>query len=216
MRFLMFDLDTDRPQVYYLDSSVLRGDTHLHYLRALELESIDEDEVFTGNITYDPDLTAPDGSPRNCHYEIRRGKWFLSPEAMLRFHTALAASMSVPGSNLALFLTNGELPHLQPELSVLREYGVPLFLQEDYDAEIDFLALNTGEGYGRLRLMASDERPHSRDIVVYDTLPNELPRVAGIASTVPQTQLSHINLRAVQDGVPNAYIRNATNRDGVR
>ena len=39
--------------------------------------------------------------------------------------------------------------------------------------------------------------------------PNELPRVAGIISTVPQTPLSHVNLRALQDGVPNAFIADA-------
>ena len=43
--------------------------------------------------------------------------------------------------------------------------------------------------------------------MVYETLPNDLPRVAGIVSTVPQTPLSHVNLRAVQDGIPNAFIR---------
>ena len=43
--------------------------------------------------------------------------------------------------------------------------------------------------------------------MIYDALPNELPRVAGIITTVPQTPLSHVNLRAVQDGIPNAYIR---------
>ena len=56
---------------------------------------------------------------------------------------------------------------------------------------------------------SSDERPHPRDIALYEALPNELPRVAGIISTVPQTPLSHVNLRAVQDGIPNAFIRDA-------
>ena len=45
--------------------------------------------------------------------------------------------------------------------------------------------------------------------MIYETLPNELSRVAGIITTVPQTPLSHVNLRAVQDGVPNAFIRDA-------
>ena len=44
-------------------------------------------------------------------------------------------------------------------------------------------------------------------MVIYEALPNELPRVAGTISTVPQTPLSHVNLRAVQNGIPNAYIR---------
>ena len=57
--------------------------------------------------------------------------------------------------------------------------------------------------------------PAPRDIVIYEALPNELPRVAGIVSTVPQTPLSHVNLRAIQDGIPNAYIRDALDDPGI-
>ena len=52
-------------------------------------------------------------------------------------------------------------------------------------------------------------------MVIYETLPNELPRVAGIISTVPQTPLSHVNLRALQDRVPNAFIRDALEDDDI-
>ena len=52
-------------------------------------------------------------------------------------------------------------------------------------------------------------------MVIYETLPNELPRVAGIISTVPQTPLSHINLRALQDSVPNAFIADALEDDYI-
>ena len=45
--------------------------------------------------------------------------------------------------------------------------------------------------------------------MIYEALPNNLPRVAGIISSAPQTPLSHVNLRAVQDGLPNAFIRDA-------
>ena len=58
-------------------------------------------------------------------------------------------------------------------------------------------------------MLDPDERPHPRDVVLYEALPNELPRVAGILTTVPQTPLSHVNLRAVQDHIPNAFIRGA-------
>ena len=63
--------------------------------------------------------------------------------------------------------------------------------------------------------MALEERPNPRDVVIYETLPNELSRVAGIITTVPQTPLSHVNLRAVQDGVPNAFIRDALDNDDI-
>ena len=97
--------------------------------------------------------------------------------------------------------------YIQDELPLYRASRINLVFQEDIFPETDFLALNSGEGYGRLRALDPDDRPHPRDIVLYEALPNELPRVAGIISTVPQTPLSHVNLRAVQDGIPNAFIR---------
>ena len=67
-----------------------------------------------------------------------------------------------------------------------------------------FAPLNQAIGFGLLRLMTLEERPNPRDVVIYQALPNELPRVAGVITTVGQTPLSHVNLRAVQDKVPNA------------
>jgi Pyruvate phosphate dikinase, AMP/ATP-binding domain len=72
-----------------------------------------------------------------------------------------------------------------------------------------FAAMNQEIGFGRLRVMQGQERPTERDIVIYRSLPNEVPRVAGMITTVSQTPLSHVNLRAVQDKVPNAYIGDA-------
>ena len=82
-------------------------------------------------------------------------------------------------------------------------------MREDILPDVPFSPLNVGDGYGFLRLMSMEERPDPRDVVIYETIPNELSRVAGLITTVPQTPLSHVNLRAVQDGVPNAFIRDA-------
>ena len=51
--------------------------------------------------------------------------------------------------------------------------------------------------------------------MIYEALPNDLPRVAGIITTVPQTPLSHVNLRALQDRAPNAFIRDALEDDTI-
>ena len=75
--------------------------------------------------------------------------------------------------------------------------------------------MNPGEGYGLLRVMGRGERPNPRDVVIYQALPNELPRVAGIITTVPQTLLSHVNLRAIQEGIPNAFIHNALDDETI-
>jgi hypothetical protein len=81
---------------------------------------------------------------------------------------------------------------------------------------IDFSVLNPATGYGLLRVMTLEERPNARDVVIYGALPNELPRVAGVITTVPQTPLSHVNLRAVQDSVPNAYVPSALGDEALK
>ena len=93
--------------------------------------------------------------------------------------------------------------------------NIPGFFPEDTYKNIGFLPLNAAEGYGQLRLMKSDQRPNPRDIVLYPTLPNEMPRVAGIITAVRQTPLSHVNLRAIQDGVPNAFLKGATDNKSI-
>ena len=60
-----------------------------------------------------------------------------------------------------------------------------------------------------------NETPGSRDIVLYDALPNSLPRVGGIITSVMQTPLSHVNLRAIQDNVPNAYIADPLSNNAI-
>ena len=77
------------------------------------------------------------------------------------------------------------------------------------------VGLNTAVGYGLLRVMQLGERPDALDVVIYSALPNEMPRVAGVITTVMQTPLSHVNLRAVQDHVPNAVVSDALRNPAV-
>jgi hypothetical protein len=94
--------------------------------------------------------------------------------------------------------------------------NLSVFLDGDEYADIAYLPLNEAEGFGILRLMDLDERPSARDVVLYKSLPNEMPHVAGIITGFRQTPLSHVNLRAVQDSIPNAYIRNATEQEEIQ
>ena len=119
------------------------------------------------------------------------------------------------GINFALYIPNYDLPYFQSDLPSYRDSRIALVFDEDIHGETKFLELNPGEGYGLLRVMEPDDRPNPRDIVIYEALPNELPRVAGIIFTVPQTPLSHVNLRAVQDGVPNSFIRDALDNTDI-
>ena len=206
LKFIVLGLDTDRPRVYFQNTKT--HSAHKYFMDAFGLMSGQSGGLLRGSVVYDPELVAPDGS---------LGAYFFwsqvwsedSFRVVSRLYALIAASMPVLEDNLAWYWRNNDLLFFQSELPLYRQSRIDLVFNEDVYPETGFVALNPGEGYGRLRVMEPDERPNPRDVVVYEALPNELPRVAGIVSTVPQTPLSHVNLRAVQDGVPNAFIRGA-------
>ena len=227
LKFVLFDMDTDAPGVYFMNTKTHPG--HAAFLDLIGLEW-NQDGLITGQIIYHPELVASDGSPGvyTFYWDSVRvgrreknepdGSWVYQGyhfSLVTRSYTVLAASMPLLDDNLAFYIRNSDLPSLQTDLPLYRESRIPLVFDEDIYAETSFLALNPGEGYGLLRIMDPDERPHPRDIVIYEALPNELPRVAGIITTVPQTPLSHVNLRAVQDGIPNAFISDALDKPAI-
>ncbi|RPJ23444.1 MAG: hypothetical protein EHM35_17270 [Planctomycetaceae bacterium] len=92
---------------------------------------------------------------------------------------------------------------------------VAVIQTEDLFGQVSYAALTTGEAYGRLKIIQGAETVSARDIVVYRAIPNTLSHVAGIITEVPQTPLSHVNLKAQQNHTPNAFIRDATTRPDV-
>jgi len=89
--------------------------------------------------------------------------------------------------------------------------GVRVIPTEELFGNQSFAALNPGVAFGRLRVIdGSDNAPlTARDVVIFESIPNDLPHVAGVITVQPQTPLSHVNLRAKQNDSPNAYIREA-------
>ena len=200
LKYILFGMDTDRPGVYFQNTK-----TYGSHEDFLDVIGLTPTEVIRGEIAYDPALVAPDGRPGVYYYA---NEWAgNSFGVMARIYAVIAASLPLLENNLALHLPTSHLPNIQDELSLLKDSRISLLFDRNIYSGTDFLALNPGEGYGRLQILEPDERPHPRDVVLYEALPNELPRVAGLISTVPQTLLSHVNLRAIQDGVPNAFIR---------
>ena len=202
-KFGLIGIDTDRPSVYFINTK-----THPTHQTFLDDRSINRQRVILGAIAYNQNRVAPDGSQGVYRYSLNTLPYRHSFSLMERTHTLLAASIPLLEDNLALYVPNRQLPDIQPDLPLYRESRINLVFDRNVYSGIDFLGLNPGIGYGRLQILDPDGRPHPRNIVIYEALPNELPRVAGIITTVPQTPLSHVNLRAVQDGIPNAYIRN--------
>ena len=208
-KFIIFGLATNRPGIYFQNTNNYVA--HTVFLEAVDMEW-DAASMVDGFLYYDPDLTAPDGSAGRYYARVNQIKPF---NQMALFYTVLGSSVGALNDNLALHIPNSRLPYYQSDLPAYRKSRVDLVFDTDVEDETNFQALNEAEGYGLLRVMDEDDHPRPRDIAIYETLPNELPRVAGIVSTVQQTPLSHVNLRAMQDGVPNAYIRNAVQENDI-
>ena len=209
-KFIIFGIDTGRPRVYFINTNTIQH--HQRFADALWLHEGDSIRL-DGFIRYDPEPLAPDGDRGLYYFNIDNG---LQPFSVSeRIYTVLAASMPLLEDNLAFWMRGGHLLESQTDLPLYWASRIHLVFDEDLFGDTSFSPLNTGEGYGLLRSLEPDERPHSRDVVIYEALPNDLPRVAGVISTVPQTPLSHVNLRALQDRVPNAYIADALEDDDI-
>ena len=203
VKFVLFGLNTDRPGVYFMNMN-----KYAYHQDFLDTVGLERALAVTGTLVHSSSLGL-------YYFYSDSARPFGSFAAAARAYTVLAAAMPSVGDELALFVWNSQLRSSRESLELLRESRVALVFEDDVYGETGFAALNQGVGYGVLRALDPDDRPHPRDVVVYETLPNALSRVAGVVSTVPQTPLSHVNLRAVQDGIPNAFLRDALENPDV-
>ena len=201
-RFALFGIETERPHLYFINQNSYTY--HRLWMEAMGFEWNLTGWILGGFLYYPNASNSADSDPSFIFWMQFYAYNFSTLE---RADTLIAASLPRFDDQLALHVPNLALANVQPGLPLLRASRIPVLFDDDIYPDTDFLALNLGEGYGRLQVLDPDDRPHPRDIALYEALPNELPRVAGIISTVPQTPLSHVNLRAVQNGIPNAYIR---------
>ena len=209
VKFHMVDMNTDRPSVYFMNTKTYQRHDDFQAAVGLEVDPLHGHETMVGEMVYHPKAVAPDGSLGVYRFQFGANDVYSFKEISYAF-TVLAASMPLLEDNLAYYpMWSKAVPRYHKDKSLYDDSRVDVLLAEDIAFDLDFISLNRGRGFGFLRAMSLGERPNPRDIVIYDALPNELPRVAGIITTVPQTPLSHVNLRAVQDGVPNAFVRDA-------
>ena len=212
VKFAVFGADTDRPHIYFINTK-----THTYHggfqqaLTALGIEESRAGDRFNGLLTFHPELQSADGSPGLYSIWIYRAEPFAVNNLI---YTLFAANMPLLEDDFAFHLRE-QLQLAYRDTSLYEESRMHLLLDGDVAPEGDFVPINKAEGYGLLRSMDLEDSPNPRDVVIYEALPNELPRVAGIITTVAQTPLSHVNLRAVQDGVPNAFIRGALDKPDI-
>ncbi len=217
VKFWILKADTDKPIVYFQNTN-----NHLYhdsFGKLLGLRDEGYGRTVTGELAYHPNAVASNGSLGVYRYQLEPSAFNLTDSLWMveKYNEILASAMPVLDNNLGFYINHsGHIAHYRANQSKVDASRIDILLEQEVLPDVSFTPLNEGEGYGRLRLMEEDERPGPRDIAIYKTLPNDLPRVAGTITVVQQTPLSHVNLRAMQNGLPNAFIRDALKDDAVK
>jgi hypothetical protein len=229
LQFVKFQIEqagTDKPLVYFMNTKTHQG--HPMFMQAIGLRrgrggprggGAAQDPAagrqMRGAITYRPRVRAPDGEPGLYTVDYQPNDSF-SFEWIKLAHDLLLARAPFLKGKLAYHPLQGGVEPYRREKAEYEKAGLAVYLDRDLETDFAYLPLNLGEACGRLRVMSLSELPGPRDVVLYAALPNELPRVAGIITSVRQTPLSHVNLRAIQDRVPNAYVNRAAENSAIK
>ncbi len=211
VKFGILDRDTPEPKVYFINSNTYT--IHATFFNAIGA-TVDGDDS-SGEIVFNANDILPNGVIGSYSFNFSFGDAY-NFEATQRTYELLAANMPFLQNNMNHFIGQAdENTHLTQYADDFVGSRIEVVLESDVFADINYIPFHEAEGYGFFRHMSLDETPGSRDIVIYDALPNSLPRVGGIITSVIQTPLSHVNLRAIQDDVPNAYIADPLSIDSI-
>ncbi|MGB0770540.1 MAG: PEP/pyruvate-binding domain-containing protein [Flavobacteriaceae bacterium] len=203
VKFGILDRDTPEPKVYFINSNTYI--IHASFWSGIGASVTGDDS--SGEIVFNPNDILPNGSIGSYSFNFSFGDAY-DFEATQRTYELLVASMPFLQNNMNHFIgQSSENNHLNNYAEDFEGSRIEVALESDVFTEVNYIPFHEAEGYGFFKHMQDlNETPGSRDIVLYDALPNSLPRVGGIITSVIQTPLSHVNLRAIQDNVPNAYI----------
>ena len=231
VKFIVIKAATDEAKIYWMNTENIQ--VHPRFMGSIGLggpggrgrggpggrrggfdgdDNLGEGRTMRGALTYLPRLRSPNGSAGlyifdfqpNDQFEIKELK--SAQEMIIKTMPFAEGKLAYHAFRPTEYIT---------QVDEFEAAGITVHLDQDIYGDLGYLPLNEAESYGRLRVMDNETRPSPRDIVICKTLPNQMPRVAGVISEVRQTPLSHVNLRAVQDNVPNAFVINALKSDDI-
>ena len=225
VKFVIFGVHTDSPELYFVNSK-----THTYHSsfaigvgRYSNNSSFSGDTYFTntnrknlaGSIVAHDNYLDPKGRQGIYTFEF----WPTDPVAF-RFvekaHSLITSGMPFLDGNIAYHpASETQRAVLRSEESQYAQTNIRTIFAEELFGNVTYSALNPGESYGRLRLFTGTETLSVRDIVILQTIPNDITHVAGIITETPQTPLSHINLKAKQNDTPNAFVRGASTHPDI-
>ena len=220
VKFLCVDVESNEPKVYLINTKrypyhhcyvrdVLRHTSSLSKFKSLTYNRQHGRRYLAGSLIAHENFQREDGGRGIFTMEF----W---PTDNVPFHYISTAHKLVStalefASEHVYYHPNGETQEetFESEKQLYNESDIPVIFSNALFGKFRFSPLNRGVAFGLLKVAKPSATYSARDIVVFRTLPNDLSLTAGIITEVPQTPLSHVNLKAQQNGIPNAYIKDA-------
>lgn len=211
VKFIILDYFSPNRKIYFINTNT--HPQHENFANFMGVGHLGP-TVVKGQVIYHPNVLSSNGTLGTFafNYTNNESKPF---SVIQKTQELLAANMPFLTNNLSYYVTEENEDDYHTDQNLFQNSRVPVLFETDIYAGLDYWGLNQTEGFGYFRHVGLDEVPGPKDIVLYDYLPNSLPRVGGIMTSVIQTPLSHVNLRAIQDNIPNAFIRDPLDNDTV-
>lgn len=205
---LLFTISRKDNKISYINT--LKYTYHVDFIRDQSKNKTPDIEIF--NINYkEPDREFILGTiawlknENKFVYEFWEGD-ILTPELLKQAQTTISSTFN---AGPIIFKTNSTLHE-----KVGKSAGIKFITQEEIIKGQIYIALNKGKAKGRLKIIKSAEDVNNLlpdDILILKETPISLPPVAGVISEQPSTILSHVNILTRNWGIPNVYLKNASN-----
>ena len=224
VKFLVAGIDTEHPKLWFMNTAIHRshslfaqGVLGIHDFLEFGYAGSSPRKYFAGTLVFRPNYVDSDGSTGVYLIES-----LPNDPIDFAFMGRISDLVSLAAPDLGAPLAYHPAGDIQRALwkedaDTFARSFVRVVSDEMLYASQPYQALNTGIAFGWLRLASGSAIDHlgPGDITIFRSIPNEIGRLAGVITESPQTPLSHVNLRARQDGVPNAYLRDASNIDAI-
>ncbi len=224
VKFLITNIRT-KPELYFLNinrhqhhfdfaTQILDFPPSFHFFSSQTYISNTNRLNLAGSLVSHENYTAPDGSKGIYTLEF----WPTDPVAFEFIELAYnLVSQNAPFINRLAYHAPSETQRQvqRSQQAKFQASAIHTIETDDLFSNTTFQAMNQQEAFGRLIIANSSQTLSARDIVIFKNLPNDLTFVSGIITEIPQTPLSHVNLKAQQNNTPNAYIADAANHPEI-
>ena len=210
VKFNIANIDTEQPKLWFQNTDIYRSHWSFLWAALQDVVNCCWSGEAKGDLIYYPNGVAPDGSLGVYLWEFQSYNSFAFREVSI-VHETLASAMPFLKGKLVYypFVSEHATTKYKQQKALYDASRIDIMSEDDIPLDTTYIVYNVAESYGLLNVFKPGTLPGPRDVAILSVLPNDLPRAAGAITTMPQTPLSHVNLRAIQNGTPNAFVRDA-------